>query len=604
MGLLFLIGAAIVTMFVTGVVRTGRGRIRAHGLLVLLWRWHTGQPWHGKPVTDRGWNRPGKKALTATGHASRFHYRRHWEQVLMRTTPTVVLVLAAWGFVVNRRVTEYLLVVLACALVLAAAWRARARWRRRRERRTWVLPTTRVIAAAAGHAVAANPSWLKIERDPGASVKEAPRRAELTMGPNFEPDPKEEERIVRNVSLKLGIEAAEATWHRAGQQVTLILERSQPPPTGVTWDDISEAVMKAGPHELVAGIGKRDAVVRVSLTDDAPHLAVSMGSGAGKSTLAGFLVLQGLMRGDIALVLDSKWISIPWLKDLPNVAYARTPEQLHHAMVWVGGEVSRRNEVAFRGTDYAGNIHANVGPRLWVIAEELNLAETALKNYWSDIRDRDDPKRSPAFDGLGAVSFAGRQISIHMVLIGQMLTAAVTGRRDSSVKESCGIRFLARYGPPTWKTVVGDRPMPPSPSRTGRVQVVTAGEIRETQVPFVPPLQARELVLAGQVTPCPAGMPYVGAVTPLPELAAAPPDQQFVTSPGPAGNGPGNGSALVTIEDAIAMQVTGPTPGAVRTAMSRSRSDGAEVPAVRGQRGTRNLFDPAELARWEAGRRS
>ena len=57
-----------------------------------------------------------------------------------------------------------------------------------------------------------------------------------------------------------------------------------------------------------------------------------MGSGGGKSNLAAFMLMQELRRGAIALVLDAKWISHPWLIGLPNVAYARTPASLHDVM--------------------------------------------------------------------------------------------------------------------------------------------------------------------------------------------------------------------------------------------------------------------------------
>ena len=79
-----------------------------------------------------------------------------------------------------------------------------------------------------------------------------------------------------------------------------------------------------------------------------------MGTGGGKSNTAAFWLVQELMRGACALILDAKWFSHPWtFKDmdaeygqLPNVAYARTTEHLHNAMVWLGVELQRRTEVS------------------------------------------------------------------------------------------------------------------------------------------------------------------------------------------------------------------------------------------------------------------
>ena len=96
-----------------------------------------------------------------------------------------------------------------------------------------------------------------------------------------------------------------------------------------------------------------------------------------------------------------------------------------------------------------GDILGDVGPPLWIIAEELNLATPRLKQYWASIRDKEDPKRSPALDGMAAVSFAGRAVKMHLIVIGQMLTAASLGGGD--VRENIGVRMLARYTANSWK---------------------------------------------------------------------------------------------------------------------------------------------------------
>ena len=128
---------------------------------------------------------------------------------------------------------------------------------------------------------------------------------------------------------------------------------------------------------------------------------------------------------------------------LPNVAYARTTEQLHYAMIWLGVELQRRTEAADRLVNAKGDVLGDVGPPLWIIAEEMNLAVPRLKQFWASIRDKEDPKRSPALDGFAAVSFAGRAVRMHLVVIGQMLTADVLGGGD--VRENIGVRMMARY---------------------------------------------------------------------------------------------------------------------------------------------------------------
>ena len=135
----------------------------------------------------------------------------------------------------------------------------------------------------------------------------------------------------------------------------------------------------------------------------------------------------------------------------------------------------------------------------------MNLAHGALKQYWAEIRGPDDPKSSPAFTGLGAVSFAGRAVKMHLVPIGQMLKADVLGGGD--VRENIGVRMLTRYTQNSWKMQAGDIPMPPPSRVPGRWQQLASGEVTEVQVPYVDMEQARELAVGGVVTPCPPGMP-------------------------------------------------------------------------------------------------
>ena len=202
---------------------------------------------------------------------------------------------------------------------------------------------------------------------------------------------------------------------------------------------------------------------------------------------------------------------------LPNVAYARTTAALHNAMVWLGVELQRRTEAAERHRVNAREyILGDVGPRLWIVAEEMNLATPRLKQYWAEIRDKDDPKRSPALDGMAAVAFAGRAVKMHLIVIGQMLTAASMGGGD--VRENMGVRVLARYTANSWKMQAGDLPMPPSPGTAGRVQVVTGGAVREAQVPLMDLGQCRELALAGTVTRCPDDMPGIAPGPAVPAI--------------------------------------------------------------------------------------
>jgi hypothetical protein len=253
-------------------------------------------------------------------------------------------------------------------------------------------------------------------------------------------------------------------------------------------------------------------------------------------------------------------------------------------MVWLGVELQRRTEVAERRVNAKGDILGDVGPPLWIIAEEMNLATPRLKQYWASIRTQDDPKRSPALDGMAAVSFAGRAVRMHLIVIGQMLTAATLGGGD--VRENIGVRMMARYTANSWKMQT-DLPMPPSSDVPGRVQVIASGSVREAQVPLMNFEQARDLAVSGTVTPCPPDMPGIGHVAhvPLPRSPDTASDLGFVLGPSPS-RAPGT----LTLREAAAEGLF-PSLAAARKAVQRRELEPA------GRDGSSNLYYLSDLAK-------
>ena len=83
--------------------------------------------------------------------------------------------------------------------------------------------------------------------------------------------------------------------------------------------------------------------------------------------------------------------------------------------------MDRRNRVADVAADIEGNVNANVGPRIFVVAEELNTTMKKLRAYWRRSRESGDPVRSPALDALDEVMFTGRQVRVNVLMIGQRL---------------------------------------------------------------------------------------------------------------------------------------------------------------------------------------
>jgi hypothetical protein len=467
-----------------------------------------------------------------------------------------------------------LALAIAAAAVLGAPWMAR-RARGWQHYRTYVGPLTRAIRAELG----APPERLTITAD----------RSEVVIGlpPEFTGSPRDREAITRAVTVKVGIEAPEVTWALEGRKPQATLIRPLPLMGDVAFDHIRDAVEAAAEHEIVMGTGRQNAEIILSVDNDSPHLGLSMGSGDGKSTVAKNMAAQMLYHGALVMVLDIKLISHMWARGLQNVSYAGTPAEIEAAMVWLAAEVKRRNVVAQAGADVEGVVHANVGPRIFVIAEELNATQSELKAWWNE--DMGMKGRSPGSNALDRVMFLGRQVHVNVLQIGQRLSVKATGSGDA--RENLGVLVFSDPTAAAWKMLCPQHVMPPASGHRGRLQVVTRKAVRETQAAFMTGRQARELALAGTVAVPRPDMPCVGlpaGVPDLPAIGSAGPDHAFVSGQPPfVPLGP---PGAVTLREAFAAGLF-PTLEAAQKASQRPG-----FPAVIGQRGRAHLYDIGDLA--------
>lgn len=606
-------GALVVT--VAGVVLAGYLILKVRAFLLACWflvhvfRWLTGGSLSGEPITNAGLFRAGEgKALTRTGHAHSWWYRPRWQRALHRTGGTLGFMLVVYGLIADF----WLTVALICATLFAAfvfgCWWLWVWWTSYRRDRKWVIPVHRATHELVGvpRAISAR-KWITVEMGVDGSVREV----RMSLPQHWQSDPKEEQRLVAITAAKTGIELPEVSWQRPGPAAAMLIRHGAEPPSlyeygkGSFGDQLAEAVARAKRDEIVFGLGKpsngRYPPVKASKKHESPHILVAMGTGGGKSELVSFIVMQELRRGAIVMVLDNKWHSLPWtFKDenaeydfMPNVAYLQTVPQIHAGLVWAGKELDRRNKVATRGKDVHGNMHGSVGPPVILVAEEMNYTTPKLRDLWTEIREKGDPRKSPALSALAGLSFAGRAVDMYLILVGQMLTADVTGSRDSSVKANVGIKAMSRYDGPGWATAVGKNvPMPPPPSVLGRIQLVTPGGTYETQTPKADYPLYRELATSGVLTECPAGMPRIGGVPGGRELVAPAAEQAIVLGPPPSVGQPG-----VALSEA-AWGVVDRSLDALRKASQRPG-----FPPPVGMRGQAYLYDPVQLAEWDKARR-
>jgi hypothetical protein len=544
------------------------------------WRWFTGNPLDGPPGrprhrTNATWNRPAT-ALLHPVPVIRWHWWRRRRRAAIRSGGTLGAVMLAWALIVSLLWTAVVLLLGALAGAwLAAPWitvRARG-WQ---HHRTYIRPLSAAIRAELG----APPERLAITAD----------RSEVVIGLplEFTGSPRDREAITRAVTAKLAIEAPDAAWAPEGRKPQVTFTKSQPPPAKVTFGDIGAAVEAAAEHEIVMGIARRGVPVTLSVDNDSPHLGLSMGSGDGKSTVAKNMAAQLLFHGALVMVLDIKLISHMWARGLPNVSYAGTPAEIESAMVWLAAEVSRRNKVALAGADVEGVVHARVGPRIFIIAEELNATQNRLKAWWN--REMEMKGRSPGSEALDEVMFLGRQVHINVLQIGQRLSVKATGSGDA--RENLGVLVFSDPTAAAWKMLCPQHVMPPASGHLGRLQVVTRKAVRETQGAYMTGRQARDFAVAGTVAVPRPDMPCVAIPAGVPDMpaldAAAGPDHGFVTANpplvplGPAG--------AVTLKEAFAAGLF-PTLEAAQRAAHRPG-----FPAVVGQRGRAHLYDVGDLA--------
>lgn len=571
------------------------------------WLWFSGHCMDGVSRTNATWTMRShgpKPVLHSSGHAVAWHHLPRLHRAGIRIGASVAFVAMAYGLVTALALTLASLSIAAACGLLVLAWHVFYKIRYWQHERHYVRPLERTLAAA----VSAAPLSLEVERD-GDTVKsvaiEWPAEAEISA--------QEQDSVLQSVTQRLAIEAPDASWKLKGRNRSVVFTQSEPPPSHVEWEDVEAAVKAAAPNELVFGVGKRMAIGKAAYSDS-PHLCIPGGSGGGKSNTAAVLLLQEMLRGSLIFNLDPKWISHLWLQDLPNVINAHEAPDLHLALTWLGKELLRRTKAAYYSAGGTGRVRGNVGPRIIVLAEELNYGMPGLKNYWREIREKEEPKQSPAIAALSALSCAGRASDIHEWLIAQLLTVESTGVKDSTIRTNAGIKAMIRWDGPGWGMAVGKHiPMPPPTTIQGRIQLVTGDGPREVQVPYLH-LDDKDEAVAEKAVQWARALAVSGVVAQIPSGSEGIPPQLWPASVlGHAQLSPGAAQepetvghrtgppVMIPLRQAVAeetLRFDGRDPlGAARKASQRPG-----FPEVAGWDGKTALYYRTELREWQNGK--
>jgi hypothetical protein len=471
-------------------------------------------------------------------------------------------------------------------------------WRHHREKE---YPLHAKLAPVVGISLTARPrEWLDIPPDYGKDPD-----AEIVIYPPVEVDISDQVKrdIPRIVTAALGIEAPDMDWgHLHGREPYISCRQSQPPPPMVSLSDIRSAIDEAAEHEIVLGIGRKDQVIKVSIDTEIPHLGICMPTGDGKSEAAKNVAVQLMYHGAITAFLDYKLMSHMWARRLPNAVYAGTPEEIHQLLVWLAcddereSELTRRKKVALASADISGNVRADIGPRLVLIAEELNALQKRLKAYWKHVGGKGP---SPAAEALDEIHFTGRQLRIHAVDVAQRLSAkATSGNGSADSRENIGAIIFSNPTGSTWRMLCDGLTQPPASDHKGRYQLVTRKTVREFQGvlydrdELAAAQMARDLSQAGTVAVPRHDMPFAVSVPATvreparwgPELALVVGQSSFVPGPPDA----------VTLREAVAA-------GLFKTIYAARKAAGRPgFPEPAGERDRAFLYSVDDLCAWKA----
>lgn len=594
-------------------------------------RFVSGRPMDGVPRSNATFLRRGTRTMLAhQDKPSRWMALPGWQRAAWRfgfTIPTATTLPGLWFAPTATIVADG---SLTAGLTAWGAWRTTRAIRTHKINKQWVKPLHWALHPVIGQETGIRPTDYMSVPPELWTDSEATMRVDLPRG--FNGDTKVRTSVERIIGEKLALPEISLTWNLAGETPHIVVRQAPRPPDKVPFFDHLPLIEAAPDSAPVLGLGHQGRVVSVDLDTESPHILVSMSTGGGKSVLLRAIAIQGLKRGAYVVICDRKRVSHKWARGLPGVEYNRDIAEIHNALIRTAAEGMRRFALIEDALDAGEDADSiNVGPRIFLLLEELNATISKLASHWAKIRPNGGPRVSPAIEALGEVLFMGREAKIHVIAVGQLMTAKALGGPE--MRECFSTRILARYSRNAWKMLVPEVwPAPKSSRHSGRVQVVLAGEAYETQVLFAKDAEAREWVLSdpapqriGEPAPMTAppsfGAPEVTAsqqghtlgdspVTVTGHASSAfmssedqpagmiPPNLRVIPGGQPYGQTP-DAEELIGLRDAC--QTLIPHVSLTSARAARARDDEFPQPAATGA-GGEHLFRKEDLIRWGRNR--
>lgn len=476
-------------------------------------RFLSGRPLDGRLRTDARFLYPGTRALTPTGHASRWAMLAGWQRASVRLAVLSGAVSGAWGWVVAPTVTAVAACVAGAAGAGWSGWWVWTEVRSAQHHRTHVRPLALALARQFG---------LPDSTDPDRIVS-VPRtfRTAPDPGPDGEgPDPDHPHAVVVRLPVTL-VDGAEvrrtitrivcgrldldpdgvaASWRMSGGTPSVTFTVIPGPPRRVTFGDIAAELARTDrPGAPVLGVAAGGRVVRVDLDSESPHIAISAGTGGGKSVLVKGIAAQLMHEGCQVVIADPKRFSLSLFRDL-GVTYLRSAREIHDGLLTVRAELQRRYRLLDTvSAEEEDTVLAGL-PRLVFLFEEQSIGMRQLTQLWAELRVKGDPKRSPALSAYDEILAAGRALRVHMITVCQLLTVSTTGG-DPTARSNYGCRILARTPRAGWVMLAPEfAPFPRQSKIRGRMHVALADTLTEIQAPLWGNDDLRAWATSGPVT--------------------------------------------------------------------------------------------------------
>jgi hypothetical protein len=547
-----------------------------------LYRWLSGRPMNGHRYTDATGFRYGTMALDVSGHATSYQLLPGALRFLYIRLPLMLAAPYLLACLLRPRESA----LIAVGLLALAGWRWDV-WRRRRVfRREVTEPLGAALAALTNARTVAGRAHLWV--DVPADFRDDPTaKIIVRLPPAWLGEDGDKKRMTAVVSTRLALDDLTATWTMKGAAPFVSYVQAPKPPALVSFEDGMRMSETAGPDELVMGSGPRDKIETFDLSLESPHLMVAGGSGAGKSELIAYLCGQWTRRGGGVAMLDAKFTSHMWARQVPGILYASEAQEMHEALVWLDSELMRRARLVSVNPAAA----ASLVP-LMVVLEEMNAASNRLRAYWKEIKSAEDPMMSPALTALTNLASMGREMMMHIILAGQSVTAKVTGGPEA--RENFGGRALARATARQWAMLAPQiKPAPVKRGAPGRWHLVVGDALKEFQVPFV---DLKEKQTAGAVAR------FLGWATgglPIPDVPAMMADQDQVVVVDRSEN-PSSGTTTCTLPEYVAAR------GGEHLTLKRLENwrsqDREAFPLSAGQRGRAYAYEWEDLDAYVARR--